>query len=78
MIHLIFLHFSGSSNPSGTNPNFDKIKFLPYYAIKDMTPIIPIMVILSLLISNKPDLLGDPENFNPASMTTTPTHIKPE
>jgi quinol-cytochrome oxidoreductase complex cytochrome b subunit len=33
---------------------------------------------LRTLISIRPEALGDPENFNNARITTTPTHIKPE
>jgi len=35
LIHLIFLHESGSFNPLGFNRNFYKIKFHPYFLIKD-------------------------------------------
>lgn len=72
------MHQTGSSNPSGTNPNFDKIKFFPYFAIKDITPIIIISIIICALLSNCTNLLGDVENFNKARITTTPPHIQPE
>lgn len=78
LIHLIFLHNYGSSNPSGLDTNLDKTKFFPTFIIKDTLPIFIIIVIFRILISLTPDILGDPENFNPARITTTPTHIKPE
>lgn len=78
MVHLLFLHFTGSSNPLGLESNFDKIKFLPYFLVKDLVPLIGIMVMVCLIICLFPLDLGDPENFNPASIYTTPTHIKPE
>lgn len=78
LAHLIFLHQKGSSNPSRTNSNLDKIKFFPIFLVKDITPIIIIIIILRTLISIRPEALGDPENFNNARITTTPTHIKPE
>nr|YP_010510819.1 cytochrome b [Chortoglyphus arcuatus]UBQ34116.1 cytochrome b [Chortoglyphus arcuatus] len=76
--HLIFLHQSGSSNPTGTNPNYDKMKFFPYFMVKDTNPAILIMMLFTVLLSLTPNILGDVENFNPASATTTPTHIQPE
>jgi ubiquinol-cytochrome c reductase cytochrome b subunit len=31
LIHLIFLHQTGSNNPPGLNKNTDKIPFHPYF-----------------------------------------------
>lgn len=78
LTHLIFLHVTGSSNPTGNNPNYDKIKFFPYFIIKDTLPIMIIALSMSLLISLSPNILGDVENFNTARITTTPAHIQPE
>ena len=78
LIHLILLHESGSSNPTGTPTNVDKRKFFPIFIIKDILPITVILCAIRTLISLRPEHLGDPENFNRASITTTPTHIKPE
>ncbi|NXC76008.1 CYB protein, partial [Anhinga anhinga] len=35
IIHLTFLHESGSNNPLGISSNCDKIPFHPYFSIKD-------------------------------------------
>ena len=78
LIHLILLHKRGSSNPLGVNPNIDKIKFFPYFAVKDTIPIIFISILLILMISIRPNILGDVENFNTARRSTTPPHIQPE
>nr|YP_009050202.1 cytochrome b [Sancassania berlesei]AGZ63940.1 cytochrome b [Sancassania berlesei] len=78
MVHLIMLHKPGSSNPTGTNPDYDKMKFFPYFMVKDTTPLMLIMVSFSILLTMSPNMLGDVENFNVASMTTTPAHIQPE
>jgi len=43
IIHLIFLHEKGSSNPSNTETNLDKVKFNPLFSAKDSVPIIIIM-----------------------------------
>jgi len=78
IVHLINLHRKGSSNPTATNPNYDKIKFFPYFIVKDTTPILITTRLLTLLLSLEPDILGDVENFNSARITTTPAHIQPE
>nr|QLH55959.1 cytochrome b [Marmosa meridae] len=78
MVHLLFLHETGSNNPTGLNPNSDKIPFHPYYTIKDTLGFMLMMLILMWLAMFSPDLLGDPDNFTPANPLNTPPHIKPE
>nr|YP_010736908.1 cytochrome b [Pediopsoides anchorides]WEP24782.1 cytochrome b [Pediopsoides anchorides] len=78
LIHLFFLHQTGSSNPVGLNSNIDKIPFHPYFSIKD---IMGFMITLTILISvnlSEPYLLSDPDNFTPANPMSTPIHIQPE
>ncbi|NWS65084.1 CYB protein, partial [Ptilorrhoa leucosticta] len=36
IIHLTFLHESGSNNPLGISSNCDKIPFHPYFSLKDI------------------------------------------
>jgi len=78
IVHLIILHKPGSSNPTGTNPDYDKIKFFPYFVVKDITPFIMIAIFIRIMLSIRPNILGDVENFNVARITTTPAHIQPE
>nr|YP_009910909.1 cytochrome b [Darevskia clarkorum]QDP70138.1 cytochrome b [Darevskia clarkorum] len=78
MIHLLFLHETGSNNPAGLNSNTDKIPFHPYYSYKDLLGALTMLLILLLLALFSPNLLGDPENFSPANPLMTPPHIKPE
>lgn len=78
LIHLILLHKRGSSNPIGVDPDIDKIKFFPYSAVKDRVPLIAISMILITILTIRPNILGDVENFNPARLATTPAHIQPE
>nr|ADD80204.1 cytochrome b [Saltator coerulescens coerulescens]AGT80330.1 cytochrome b [Saltator coerulescens] len=78
LVHITFLHETGSNNPLGIPSDCDKIPFHPYYTIKD---ILGFVLMLSLLVSLAlflPNLLGDPENFTPANPLVTPPHIKPE
>lgn len=78
IIHLIFLHETGSNNPIGLNRNFDKIPFHPYFTIKDLLGFLIIGSFLIILSLQNPYLLGDPDNFIPANPISTPAHIKPE
>ncbi|NXL03966.1 CYB protein, partial [Mesembrinibis cayennensis] len=48
LIHLTFLHESGSNNPLGIISNSDKIPFHPYFSLKD---ILGFMLILLPLIT---------------------------
>nr|QDV39929.1 cytochrome b [Blanus cinereus] len=78
MVHLLFLHETGSNNPTGLTSNTDKIPFHPYYTMKDLFGVIIILLFLLMLALFSPNLLGDPENFTPANPLVTPPHIKPE
>nr|AXS66049.1 cytochrome b [Tenebrionoidea sp. 19 KM-2017] len=78
MIHLLFLHQTGSNNPLGTNSNLDKISFHPYFSIKDIVGMMITVMMLVMLTLINPYLLGDPDNFTPANPLVTPIHIQPE
>nr|YP_009711663.1 cytochrome b [Dasypogon diadema]AYW52652.1 cytochrome b [Dasypogon diadema] len=78
MIHLLFLHQTGSNNPLGINSNMDKIPFHPYFSFKDIVGFIIMMMLLTMLTLSNPYLLGDPDNFIPANPLVTPIHIQPE
>nr|QRV62613.1 cytochrome b [Nectoboreus dolerosus] len=78
MIHLLFLHQTGSNNPLGTNSNMDKIPFHPYFTFKDIGGFIIMLMILTTLTLMNPYFLGDPDNFIPANPLVTPVHIQPE
>nr|AQY17446.1 cytochrome b [Capra hircus]AQY17462.1 cytochrome b [Capra hircus] len=78
MVHLLFLHETGSNNPTGIPSDTDKIPFHPYYTIKDILGAMLLILVLMLLVLFTPDLLGDPDNYIPANPLNTPPHIKPE
>ena len=78
VVHILFLHQTGSNNPLGINCDSDRIPFHKYYSIKDLLGYaIVIPLFLSLLIFS-PNLFTDPENFLIANPLTTPIHIQPE
>nr|WEY28035.1 cytochrome b [Balaenoptera musculus]WEY28100.1 cytochrome b [Balaenoptera musculus] len=78
IVHLIFLHETGSNNPTGIPSDMDKIPFHPYYTIKDILGALLLILTLLMLTLFAPDLLGDPDNYTPANPLSTPAHIKPE
>nr|QUG10250.1 cytochrome b [Somateria spectabilis] len=78
LVHLTFLHESGSNNPLGIVSDCDKIPFHPYFSFKDALGFILMLTPLMALALFSPNLLGDPENFTPANPLVTPPHIKPE
>nr|BAU24746.1 cytochrome b [Prionace glauca] len=78
VIHLLFLHETGSNNPLGINSNADKISFHPYFSYKDLLGFFIMIFFLATLALFMPNLLGDAENFIPANPLVTPPHIKPE
>nr|UFK29378.1 cytochrome b [Phocoena phocoena] len=78
IVHLLFLHETGSNNPTGIPSNMDMIPFHPYYTIKDILGALLFILTLLTLTLFSPDLLGDPDNYTPANPLSTPAHIKPE
>nr|AIG53050.1 cytochrome b [Ctenotus sp. NTMR26117]WHU53933.1 cytochrome b [Ctenotus superciliaris]WHU53934.1 cytochrome b [Ctenotus superciliaris]WHU53935.1 cytochrome b [Ctenotus superciliaris]WHU53936.1 cytochrome b [Ctenotus superciliaris] len=78
ILHLLFLHETGSNNPTGLASNTDKIPFHPYFSYKDLLGATLLLMVLLMLALFSPNLLGDPENFTPANPLVTPPHIKPE
>nr|AFY16856.1 cytochrome b [Longivalvus hyalospilus] len=78
IIHLLFLHQTGSSNPLGLKMNIDKISFHPYFSFKDILGFLIMLLMLILLTLMNPYMLSDPDNFIPANPLVTPVHIQPE
>nr|WMV00464.1 cytochrome b [Rhodopsalta microdora] len=78
IIHLLYLHTTGSNNPLGINSNNDKVPFHPYFSIKDIMSLCILMVIFLMFVMLEPYMLGDPDNFTPANPLVTPKHIQPE
>lgn len=78
ILHLLFLHETGSNNPLGLNRDNEKVPFHFYFTLKDTVGFIfLILALLSITIFN-PQILTDPENFIPANPLITPVHIQPE
>nr|AQT39607.1 cytochrome b [Brachysomophis crocodilinus] len=78
LLHVVFLHETGSNNPMGLVSDSDKIPMHPYFTYKDVLGFSVFMPALLMLALFQPNLLGDPDNFTPANPMVTPPHIKPE
>ena len=78
IIHLLYLHQTGSKKPTGLDSKFDKTPFHFYFSTKDLVGFIVLFSLLRFIILLSPALLGDPEKFKPANPLVTPLHIQPE
>ena len=79
IIHLFFLHSTGSNNPLGIKCGFsDKVLFKEFYIMKDLLGFIFILAFLIGLVYFNLWYFGDPENFLEADPLITPQHIMPE
>jgi len=78
LVHILYLHQTGSNNPLGSNRNIDKVPFHPYFTVKDILGYMFVLCLFSMFILLEPYTLGDPENFIPANPLVTPVHIQPE
>nr|ANJ59928.1 cytochrome b [Nacella concinna] len=78
LVHIIFIHETGSNNPLGLSSNTDKISFHPYYTFKDIFGIMVLLLSLMVVVLMSPNMLTDPDNFTPANPLVTPIHIQPE
>lgn len=78
VVHILFLHQTGSNNPLGINCDSDRIPFHKYYSIKDLLGYAVVIPLFLALLIFSPNLFTDPENFLIANPLTTPIHIQPE
>lgn len=78
ILHLVFLHETGSRNPLGVNRNLDKIIFHPYFSLKDVYGFIILFILYFSVCYISPYIFIDVENFITSNPIITPTHIQPE
>jgi ubiquinol-cytochrome c reductase cytochrome b subunit len=78
ILHLLFLHQTGSNNPLGIKTSINIIPFHIYYTFKDIVGFSLLLISLTFISLFIPNILGDAENFIPANPLVTPIHIKPE
>ena len=78
ILHLFYLHVSGSSNPVGVSSQTYKVTFHNYYVVKDLIGLIVFMFLFGIGTFNNGYDFIDAENFIPANSIVTPLHIQPE
>jgi ubiquinol-cytochrome c reductase cytochrome b subunit len=77
VIHITYLHTTGSSNNLGVT-SFSKLIFHPFYSIKDIAGVALALLFFMFICLHHPLILGDDENFAEADPSMTPNHIQPE
>lgn len=77
VIHVTYLHTTGSSNPLGVT-RVTKTIFNPFFKTKDLFGIAFVIFLFTLICLYYPLALGDDENFALANPSVTPHHIQPE
>lgn len=78
ILHLLFLHNTGSRNPLGVRSNYDKVSFHPYFRFKDIYGYLIWGILFLYICIFYPYIFMDVENFIPANPIVTPVHIQPE
>lgn len=78
IIHILFLHQTGSNNPLGVNCDSDRVPFHKYFSIKDALGYAIVLSIFITILIFSPNLFADPENYLMANPLVTPIHIQPE
>lgn len=76
--HMLTLHVHGSSNPLGVSANIDRIAMHPYYVFKDLVTIYLFFLVLAIIVTFYPNLMGHSDNYIPANPMSTPASIVPE
>ncbi len=78
ILHILFLHQTGSNNPLGLKSRFSKIPIHSYFTYKDIVGFSILLFLLVFIALYLPLLTAEPDNFLPANPLSTPLHIKPE
>jgi ubiquinol-cytochrome c reductase cytochrome b subunit len=78
ILHLIFLHRHGSSNPLGVSSESEYVNFYPYFYVKDLFAFFVMLNFLSFFVFFEPNSLGHPINYIMSNPLVTPPHIVPE
>nr|YP_009422150.1 cytochrome b [Cipangopaludina ussuriensis]ASR74849.1 cytochrome b [Cipangopaludina ussuriensis] len=78
VLHLLFLHETGSNNMLYINSDVEKVSFHIYYSYKDLFGFVIVLFLFFCLVLFFPQLLSDSENFISANQLVTPVHIQPE
>jgi ubiquinol-cytochrome c reductase cytochrome b subunit len=78
LLHFVFLHEFGSSNPLGIFSSHDYIFLYPHFILKDLLGLIFLLIFGSIFVFFLPNYLGHSDNYILANSMVTPPHIVPE
>lgn len=78
ILHLFFLHETGSGNLIGIKRDCDKVGFHPYYRFKDFYGFGVFFCFFIIICIVVPYIFMDVENFISSDPLVTPVHIQPE
>jgi len=78
VLHLFFLHLTGSTNPLGISSNTYKVPFHYYFSVKDLFVFFVVLFLFTVATLQYGYSFMDAENFIPANPLVTPVHIQPE
>jgi ubiquinol-cytochrome c reductase cytochrome b subunit len=78
VLHLLFLHQTGRTNPLGVSSNTNKVSFHYYYSVKDLFVFFVFLFLFIFFTLKYGYSFIDAENFIPANPLVTPVHIQPE
>lgn len=79
VMHLFYLHKSGSKNPLFSSFGYgDVVYFHSYFTVKDFFMLVVISLLLVMVLLYSPDMVVDTEGYLPADILITPVSIKPE
>jgi len=78
VLHIIFLHVHGGNNKFQMQVVQDKVRFFPYYLIKDFYYMTLIFFFYFFFVGFAPNFLLHVDNYIPADPLVTPPHIVPE
>jgi quinol-cytochrome oxidoreductase complex cytochrome b subunit len=78
LLHLSFLHLSGSTTPLSTDLITDDLTFYPYFYLKDLFSLLMFFSVFLTFIFFYPNYFRHPDNYILANPLITPTHLVPE
>lgn len=78
LIHLQFLHITGSSNPLGLSSHSASIVLVPYFLLKDGFGLVCLLASLIAIVGFASEFLAHSDNAIEANPLVTPLHIVPE
>lgn len=76
--HLITLHSTSGSSPLGQSFSGDKLKFHPYFTLKDVLGFLVFGLLLFYVCAFLPNALNHADNYIEANPLVTPKSIVPE